>query len=299
MRIRHSLATTMTALALAAAVTACGGTTAKVGAGSTVKGTPEHGGTVTVALPSGASPNDIFPLLPATNTNGYNENLTIGEWPYLVNIGVGANSEVNPQESLYSSLTWSDNDSVITIVLKPWKWSDGTPITARDFTFVYNLLKANYNDWDDYDPGLFPADVTKVTTPNVHTVVIDLNRSYNPAFYTDDVLTEVPLLPQHAWDKTSLTGTVGNYDETTAGADAVWNFLQKQGSDIGTFTTNPMWQVVDGPWKLAQFLSDGYYAWTPNKQLLRPRQADSYPRPSSPPSPPTMPRWTRCAREPA
>ena len=78
MRIRHSLAMTVTALALAAAVAACGGTTAKVGAGSTVKGQPERGGTVTVAEPSGASPNDIFPLPPATNTNGYNVNLTDG-----------------------------------------------------------------------------------------------------------------------------------------------------------------------------------------------------------------------------
>ena len=225
---------------------------------------------MTVAEPSGASPNDIFPLLPATNSNGYNVNLTVGEWPFLVDVGDGAKSVVNPQESLYSSLTWSDNDSVITIVLKPWKWSDGVPITARDFTFVYNLLKANYNDWEDYDPGLFPADVTKVATPNAHTVVIYLNRSYNPAFYTDDVLDEVPLLPQHAWDKTSLTGKVGNYDETTAGADAVWNFLQKQGSDMATFTTNPLWQVVDGPWKLAQFQSDGYYAWVPNKTYSGP-----------------------------
>ena len=122
------------------AVAACSG------GGGTSAGHGKTSGTVTVAW-VGASPNFIFPLAPATNTNGYNENLTIGEWPYLVNIGVGANSEVNQQESLYSSLTWSDNDSVITIVLKPWEWSDGTPITARDFTFVYNLLKANYNDW--------------------------------------------------------------------------------------------------------------------------------------------------------
>jgi peptide/nickel transport system substrate-binding protein len=263
-RIRHSLATMLTALALAAAVAACSSTTSKVGSGHTVKGTPERGGTVTVAEPSGASPDDIFPLPPATNTNGFNENLTLGEWPYLVYTGEGAKSVVNPQESLYSSLTWSDNDSVITIVLKPWKWSDGTPITARDFTFVYNLLKANYNDWENYDPGLFPADVTKVATPNTSTVVISLNRSYNPDFYTDDVLVWVPLLPQHAWDKTSLTGPAGNYDETTAGAKAVWNFLQKQGTDIGTFATNPLWQVVDGPWKLSQFQSDGYYSWVPN-----------------------------------
>jgi peptide/nickel transport system substrate-binding protein len=270
MRIRYSLAMTAAALALAAAVAACGGTTAKVGAGSTVTGTPEHGGTVTVAQPSGASPNDVFPLQPATNSNGYNVNLTIGEWPYLVNVGYGAQSVVNPQESLYSSLTWSDNDSVITMVLKPWKWSDGAPITARDFTFVYNLLKAEYNDWEYYVPDQFPADVTKVVTPNTHTVVIYLDRSRNPAFYDDDVLYYVPLLPQHAWDKTSAAGQVGNYDQTAAGAKAVWNFLQQQGSDMATFTTNPLWQVVDGPWKLAQFTSDGYYAWVPNTNYSGP-----------------------------
>jgi peptide/nickel transport system substrate-binding protein len=270
MRIKHPLAMTATALTLVAGITACGSTTAKIGAGSAVKGTPMSGGTVTVAEPSGASPNDIFPLPPSTNSNGYNQNLTMGEWPYLVYTGYGAKSVINPKESLYSSLTWSHNDSVITIVLKSWKWSDGVPITSRDFTFVYNLLKANYQDWEDYNPGLFPEDVTKVTTPNTHTVVIYLNRSYNPSFYTDDELVWVPLLPQHAWDKTSLTGKVGNYDETTAGAKAVWNFLQKQGTDMADFATNPMWQVVDGPWKLSEFQSDGYYAWTPNKNYSGP-----------------------------
>jgi peptide/nickel transport system substrate-binding protein len=270
MRIRYRLAMTVTALGLAVAVTACGGTKAQIGAGSAVKGTPLQGGTVTVAQPSGASPNDIFPLPPATNSNGYNENLTMGEWPYLVYTGDGAKSIVSPQESLYSSATWSQNDSVLTLVLKPWKWSDGVPITARDFTFVYNLLKPNYQDWEDFSPGLFPADVTKVDTPNTHTVVIHLNRSYNPSFYLDDVLNFVPLMPQHAWDKTSLTGKVGNYDETTAGAKAVWNFLQKQGSDMATFATNPMWQVVDGPWKLSQFQSNGYYVWVPNKNYSGP-----------------------------
>ncbi len=270
MRNRRSLGITTAALAMAVAVAACGSTTAKIGGGSTVRGHLERGGTVTVAEPSGASPNDLFPLSPATNSNGYNLNLTLGEWPFLVDVGYGAKSVVNPQESLYSSLTWSHRNSVITLVLKPWKWSDGVPITARDFTFVYNLLKANYNDWEYYSPGLFPADVTKVTTPNSHTAVIYLNRSYDPAFYTDDVLSFVPLLPQHAWDKTSLTGKVGNYDKTAAGVKAVWNFLQKQGSDMTTFTNNPMWQVVDGPWKLSTFQSDGYYAWVPNKNYSGP-----------------------------
>ena len=197
--------------------------------------------------------------MPATNSNGYNVDLTDGLWPPLVYAGDGANSVLNPQESLYSSLKWSDSDKVITIVLKPWKWSDGTPITSRDFTFTYNLLKANYNDWFDYVQGLFPVDVAKVRrrTPHrghrPHPVV-------QPAVLHDNVLATIPLMPQHAWDKTSLTGKVGNYDQTRPGAKAVWNFLQKQGGDMATFATNPLWQVVDGPWKLSQFQSSGYYA---------------------------------------
>ena len=49
MRIRYRLAMTVTALGLAVAVTACGGTKAQIGAGSAVKGSPVQGGTVTVA----------------------------------------------------------------------------------------------------------------------------------------------------------------------------------------------------------------------------------------------------------
>jgi peptide/nickel transport system substrate-binding protein len=273
MRTTQRLAVAAAAVTLSAAMAACGSSNAKISNGAAVHGTPLRGGTVLVAEPPGASPNLIFPLLPSTNSNGYNENLTIGLWPYLVYIGDGSQSTVNPQESLYSSLTWSHNDSVVTIVLKPWKWSDGVPITSRDFTFVYNLLKANYNNWLGYIPGLFPVDVKQVLTPNSHTVVIDLTRSYNPTFYTDDVLSEIPLLPQHAWDRTSQNGPVGNYDETTKGAVAVYNFLQKVGDNLATFDTNPLWQVVDGPWKLAKFNSSGYYAWVPNKNYSGPDKA--------------------------
>ena len=189
----------------------------------------------------------------------------MGLWPSLVYAGDGAKSVVNPQESLFSSLKYSHRDSVITIVLKPWNWSDGVPITSRDFTFTYNLLKANYRNWFDYTAGLFPVDVARVLAPNSHTVVIDLTRSYNPTFYTDDVLSQIRLIPQHAWDKTSPTGKVGNYDETTAGAKAAYAFLQKQGGDISTFDTSPLWKVVDGPWQLGTFNSNGYYSWVPNK----------------------------------
>jgi peptide/nickel transport system substrate-binding protein len=258
-------------IALTALATGCGaGNVGKIGSGgSGPTGTPEKGGTVTIAE-VGVSPNDIFPLSPATNSNGYNATLDSGLWPTLAYSGDGAQSIVNPQESLFSSLKYSAGNTVVTMVLKPWKWSDGTPITVRDFMFVYNLLKSNYNDWLQYVQGRFPTDVTKVVTPDSHTIVLYLDHAYNPTFYTDTEFAAIPLLPQHAWDKTSLTGSVGNYDQTTAGAKAVWNFLQKQGTIESTFATNPLWQVVDGPFKLSEFHTDGYYSYVPNKNYSGP-----------------------------
>ena len=286
MRTLRRLAIATVSLALATTVAACSGT----GSGSAIgngngtgapKGQKEQGGTVTMAWIA-AAPNFIFPLAPATNTDGYNVNLTQPMWPYLVYNGDGGASAINPQESLYSSMVWSNGDKKITITLKPWKWSDGTPITSRDFTFVYNLLKVNYQNWISYLPGQFPTDVTSVSAPNPSTVVINLNHSYNPDFYEEDVLGFVPLLPQHAWDKTSMNGKVGNYDETAAGAKAVYAFLQKEGGDMTTFTTNPLWKVTDGPWTLSSFNTNGDYSYVPNKNY-------------SGPDKPTLSQWVNTA----
>jgi peptide/nickel transport system substrate-binding protein len=271
MRIHRQLAVTAVTLTLAICATACSGSSTRnsaIGNGnsnsSAPKGPVVRGGTVTVAESAGASPNFIFPLTPATNTDGYNVNLSQPMWPYLVYSGDGANSVPNPTESLYSSLTYSNGDKTVTIDLKPWNWSDGQPITSRDFTFVYNLMKADTSNWSGYIPGLFPDNVASVATPDQHTVVINLTKSFNPNFYTDDVLSTIMLLPQHAWDKTSDTGTVGNYDTTTAGAKAVYAYLQKEGGDMSTFATNPLWKVVSGPWKLSEFQASGYYSYVPN-----------------------------------
>jgi peptide/nickel transport system substrate-binding protein len=268
-RLAGAVAAGLTLTVAAAACSSSSGSSSGSGGSTTQSaGTPTHGGTITVQWP--ATPNFIFPLMPATNTDGYNANLQMQIWPYLVATGDGGQSAVNPQASLYSSMTWSNNDQTITVVLKPWKWSDGTPITSRDFTFTYNLLKSMGQNWIGYLPGLFPVDVKSVTAPSASTFVINLTQSYNPAFYTDNVLSQIPLLPQQAWDKESANGVVGNYDETAKGAAAVVNFLQKQGSQLSTFATNPLWQVVDGPWKLSAFTSSGNYTYVPNKDYSGP-----------------------------
>jgi peptide/nickel transport system substrate-binding protein len=270
-RTPRRLALTAAMIALAVIVAACSSASkTAITNGKGAAGTPVKGGTVTVAWQG--TPNFIFPLAPATNTDGYNANLTMLMWPYLTTVGDGAQATPNPQASLYSSIDYSNDDKTITIDLKPWKWSDGTPITSRDLVFTYNLLKANVPNWIGYQPGVFPDNVASVTATNAQTAVIQLTKSFNPDFYTDDVLSVIPLMPQHAWDKTSASGSVGNYDQTTAGAKAVYSFLQKEGGDMSTFTANPLWKVVDGPFELSAFTpSSGYYAYVPNPHYSGPK----------------------------
>ena len=96
-------------------------------------------------------------------------------WP-----GVNGTSATNTSLSLAYAPTFSDNNTVVTIRLKNYKWSDGTPVTSRDVSFFVNLVKANKAQWASYEPGQFPDDISSVATPNPHTVVFHLNRSYNP-----------------------------------------------------------------------------------------------------------------------
>jgi peptide/nickel transport system substrate-binding protein len=266
MRRIHRMAG-LAVLALTLAVAACSSVHRS---GGSAAGKPKQGGTVTVAW-NDAQPNFIFPFPPATNTDGYNANLSEYLWPDLSYAGDGGQSAVDPAKSLYSSLKYSNGNKTVTMVLKNWKWSDGAPITSRDFTFTYNLLQANYQNWINYIPGTFPTDVSSVSISGQHTVVINLTAPTSPAFFADDVLNNVPLIPQHAWDKESMSGPVGNYDQTTSGSKAVYAFLQKEGGQISTFTTNPLWKVVDGPWTLSTFSSDGsLYGYVPNKRYSGP-----------------------------
>ena len=89
MRSIHRLLATAAALSTAVILAACSSGSGSIGSGSTAqpRGAKEHGGTVTVAWP--ATPNFIFPLPPATNTDGYNENLNNPMWPALVYAGDG------------------------------------------------------------------------------------------------------------------------------------------------------------------------------------------------------------------
>ncbi len=253
------------ALAIGSAVTlaACSGSSSP--GASSAGGTPTTGGTAYFAEnPASGSADYIFPMVSLTYDTPTNLQFQYLMYRPLYWFGQGSQPTMNTSLSLAAPPVYTDGNTTVTIHLKSYQWSDGKPVTSRDVIFWINLLRANALNWAAYLPGGFPDNVTSVTAPNPQTVTLKLKHAYDPGWFTQTQLAQIFPLPQHVWDKTSVSSPVGNYDQTTKGAKAVRNFLDSQAHNLSAYATNPLWQVVDGPWKLSQFRTDGYAQFSPN-----------------------------------
>jgi peptide/nickel transport system substrate-binding protein len=215
-----------------------------------------NGGTATVALnQTDGVFNYVFPLLNFDNDTF--ANVTYSQylmWRPLYWFGSPGHVGVNVNESLADppSVATSGGKTVATIQLKPYRWSDGTALTSRDVEFWINLLRADKAQFWGYSPGEFPDNLTSLNILSPSRFTLTFDHPYSAQWLYNQLGLIIPL-PQHAWDRESASGPVGNYDLTPAGALAVDNFLLAQNKDTSTYATNPLWQVVDGPWKLTSY----------------------------------------------
>jgi peptide/nickel transport system substrate-binding protein len=253
-----------TFLALAATLFA-----ASCGGGSTASKT-----TASFAELPGSAPNYIFPLAKLQ----YFSVANLTQFQFLMYRPLywfGNNGQValNESLSLANKPQFSADGKSVTITLKDYKWSDGTPVTARDVQFWQNLVAFNKSNWAAYSPGEYPDNVSSVTVNSAKSITFNLTQQYGSLFFLYNELSQISPLPQHVWDKQSANGPVGDYDMTSTGAQAVYAFLDKQSSDVGTYNTNPLWQVVDGPWKLKSIDTRGDVKLVPNIMYSGPVKA--------------------------
>ena len=213
------------------------------------------GGTATVALTPGEQFNYIFPMLDDEDAVGanieYSEYLM---WRPLYWFGGPNSVGFDKKYSLADPavVTSSGGKTTATIQLKPYRWSDGRPVTSRDVQFWFNLLKAEKNNWWGYVSGEIPDNVSAFKILSSTKFSLTFTGNYSSAWLYNELGQLIPL-PQQAWDKKSAGGSVGNYDVTTAGAEAVYNYLISQNKDLNTYATNPLWQVIDGPFRLTSY----------------------------------------------
>lgn len=224
--------------------------------------------TAIVPMTAGMTPDQIFPLM--TGAQYTVVNMQDFQWlmyrPLLWYGGQpGSEFGINNKVSLANAPVYSKHDTVVTITMKKYNWSDGKPVTARDVQFDFNLLRANKANYGAYAKGDFPDNVKSFQVVNPHEIRLTLTRPYSPLWFSTAELNQLSPLPQHLWDKTSTSGKVGNYDQTHAGAVSVYKYLFSQSSQLGSYATNPLWQVVDGPWKLKSFSTRGDIVMVPNK----------------------------------
>jgi peptide/nickel transport system substrate-binding protein len=222
---------------------------------------------ITYALLPATLPNYIFPVMGSayySNVNLYQFQAEMFRPLYW--FGSGTSPTFNASLSLANTPVYSNGGKTMTITMKPYKWSNGKSVTSADVLFFMDMLKAEKKIWPIYVPGEFPDNVVSMSAPNASTVVFKLDKAYSTTWMLYNELSQITPLPASAWDKTSNSGSVGNNTATTAGAQAVWKYLTAQSSSAATYATNPLWQVVDGPFKLKTFdATTGFTVFVPNK----------------------------------
>ena len=293
MRFRSKTAWAVVAVASATALAACSSSShSSTGATTVPSGTvtvpgaigdvplasatgPKKAGTITWAIQPGTAPTWIFPVVPGASNSVFNtftfewESWRPGAW--TVN---GTDPELYPPMSIADPPVYSNGDkSNCTVSLKSsYKWSNGQPITANDIVFYINLVKAAIKvspaDWEAYVPGHFPDNLVSMSEPNSTTLTLNLKAAVNPTWFTDDLLGQGPIvpLPSTVWAKESATGSViPPSGWTPAAMTKIFNYLTSQAKSLSTYATNPLWQVVDGPYKLSAYTpANGAFTMVPN-----------------------------------
>jgi peptide/nickel transport system substrate-binding protein len=234
------------------------------------------GGTATVGLPAGVTLSYIFPFTPLANANEYNsEQFQTLMYRPLYMFGNNGNSvAVNYPLSPANAPTYSADGKTVTISMKGWKWSNGESVDASDVIFWLNMMKAQPDNYYGYTPGLLPDNLASYSATGPDTVVLHLKSAASSIWFTYNQLAEITPMPA-AWDVTSASATAGSGGCATDSAadkwakcDAVYKFIAAQAANAKTYATNPIWQVVDGPWKLSSFStasSGPVTSFVPNK----------------------------------
>ncbi|HEY1622217.1 MAG TPA: ABC transporter substrate-binding protein [Streptosporangiaceae bacterium] len=231
----------------------------------------EHTGTIKIGELSGFAINYILPIPTAATGNIYNDYyfdyLMYRPLYWLVD---GSKISEDKSLSLANDPVWSSDDKTVTISLKSnYKWSDGTPVTSKDILFWYDEMQAAVKEspanYAYFTPNQgLTGEVSSITTPNASTAVFHLTQAVNPTWFWEDELGSIEPMPAHAWAIDSTGGQTLDYTNP-ANAKKIYDYLNSSSKSLGTYTSNPIWQVVDGPYHLTAYNSTSFnFSMAPN-----------------------------------
>jgi peptide/nickel transport system substrate-binding protein len=220
---------------------------------------PTQGGVVTYAEPVGGGPTFILPVADEAHATVANA-FQFGDlmWRPLYWPTTGASPTVDFARSLAEPPVFANSNKTITIkVDKGFKWSDGQTVSANDILFTIAVSKAavkeSPSNLSGYTPGEFPDNIVSATATDPQTVVLTLDKTFNSSWLlANELATAIEPLPSQAWNIASAGGAHLDFNNP-ANAKKIYDFLFKQSSTLATYATNPLWQTVDGPFKIKTY----------------------------------------------
>jgi peptide/nickel transport system substrate-binding protein len=217
-----------------------------------------------MAEPPSTTPNYIWPY----SASAYFSDINTDDLQYLLYrplywFGQNGQPAVNYPLSLADPPMF--NGDKVTIVLKHYMWSNGTQVTAQDVTFWLNMELAEPAEFGGYTG--FPANVKDISVISATELTMVMDQGYSPTWFLYNELSQITPMPA-AWDRTAAgpSDCAANVSDCVA----VYGYLNGQSKDLSTYATSPLWAVVDGPWKLSAFNSDGHVTFVPNKSYSGP-----------------------------
>jgi peptide/nickel transport system substrate-binding protein len=237
---------------LAAALAACSSSGPSSSASGSAGGKGPTG-TLTIINVAGTQWNCSFnPFNPSNLGTG----ITLGQvYEPLAFVNTLQNAKASPW--LATKWAWSNGNKTLTFTIRQGvKFSNGTPMTAADVAFTFNLLKK--------DPGLDINAVWSVlssVTQSGDDVVFQFNAPSVPYFYY--IADQIPVVSQAIWSKIANPVTYADSNPVGTGAYVVKPCTPQN----ITYVANPdYWQP--GLPKIAKVLYPAFTSNDPANNML-------------------------------
>ncbi len=197
----------------------------------------------TVIVPTGVGvadiPGAVATLHPALYTGSIHD-FQLMNLLYRPLLWVGPGLRVDRDSSLASAIDVNADDTVFTVTLKPYTWSDGAKVTADDVLYDWSLIQQLGSAYSQSGNGGVPQLIRSIKALDDHHVEFTLTRAVNPEWFEKAGLYQFYALPRHAWSRYSV---------------AQQQSLQSEAN---------FYDVVDGPFRVTDFVLGRHAVFVPN-----------------------------------
>ena len=232
--MNHRTVKTLAAAAiLAMGAAACSNSGSSTSSSSTATSTSTKGAPLVIVDNTGQVFAQTFNPYVSTSL-GVEDNMQSMTYEPLLEFNIMQPTQA-PIPWLATGYAWSNNGKTLTFTIRPGvKFSDGTPMTASDVAFTFNLLMKN-STLASQAPAPTPLPVS-ATAPNSTTAVLTFAQ---PEYANLFLIGSTYILPAHIWQGVSNPATYADATPVGTGPYELASFSAQK----VTFKQNPYyWQ---------------------------------------------------------